>query len=471
MITQSAFRNRRLVSGMVLAMSAALLWLAPEPGTATEPVPRAGDSPYDTTSLANGLEVVAIENHNVPLATIAIAVRTGAFTEPDEFAGLSHLYEHMFFKANSVMPSQEQFMQRVRELGISFNGYTSEEVVVYYFTLPSKNLEAGMKFMADAIKTPLFKPDEMVKEREVVLGEFDRNEAQPTFVLRYALDSAMWMPYVSRKQPLGQRMVIKTATTEKMQMIKDRFYVPNNAALIVSGDIRPEQIFTLAKKYLSDWKQGPEPFPQYAPPAFPALKPTLVIREAKIPAVGIGMYFHGPSIGKDEPAPYAAHLIATMLRQPTSRFYHRLIDSGVATDMSVAYRNARNTGEYIFDVDVNPDKARQALTILKEEIKAMARPGYFTAEEIAIGKKIINDRSIFEQDNPQSFTIGTTARWWSMAGLDYYRNFPGNVQRMTEQELTTFVNTYLAGRPFVLGVGARKNILDQLNFTEEALQW
>src|SRR5262249_23330247 len=155
------------------------------------------------------------------------------------------------------------------------------------------------------------------------------------------------------------------------------------------------------------------------------------------------MHFHGPSIDHDEPAPYVAQLIAMMLRQPTSRFYHRLVDSGIATDMSVAYRNAHYTGEYAFDIDANPDKARQALEIVKEEIKAMARPGYFSADEIAIGKKIINDRSIFEQDNPMSFTIGTTARWWSMAGLDYYRNFPGNVQRLSEQDITTFVNTYL----------------------------
>jgi zinc protease len=328
-----------------------------------------------------------------------------------------------------------------------------------------------MKFMSDAIKTPLFREDEMVKEREVVLGEFDRNEAQPTFVLRYALDSAMWMPYVSRKQPLGQRMVIKTATVEKMQMIKNRYYVPNNAALIVSGDVKPEQVFGLAKKYLNDWKRGENPFPKYSPPAFPSLKPTLVVREAKIPAVTIGMYFHGPSIAKDEPAPYVAHLISTMLRQPTSRYYHRLVDSGVATDTYVGYRNARNTGEYVFDVDATPEKAKQALEIVKEEIKAMARPGYFSDEELAIGKRIMADRSIFEQDNPMSFTIGTTARWWSMAGLNYYLTFPDNVQKVTQQDIVAFVNRYLAGQPYVLGVGARQEVLNQLNFTQEALQW
>lgn len=181
------------------------------------------NSPFQTDKLSNGLDVITIENNNVPLVTISIAVRNGSFTEPEEFAGLSHLYEHMFFKANAVLPSQEVYMNRLHQLGIVFNGYTSDEVVVYFFTLPSKNLVEGVEFMANAIRSPMFKEDELARERPVVLGEFDRNEAEPTFSLRYALDSAMWNPFVCRKQPLGQRPVINSATVEKMKQIQKNF--------------------------------------------------------------------------------------------------------------------------------------------------------------------------------------------------------------------------------------------------------
>lgn len=428
-------------------------------------------SPYRSMKLDNGLEVIVIENHTVPLITVDIAVRNGSFTEPDEFAGLSHLYEHMFFKANAVLRSQEQFMKRVRQLGITFNGYTSDEVVTYFFTLPSSNLDPGMKFMADAIRTPLFNDSELVKEREVVLGEFDRNEAQPEFALRYALDSALWMPYVSRKQPLGQRMVIKTAGVEKMKMIQDRFYVPNNSALIVSGDVRPDQVFKLAKEYFADWKREADPFPTYNPPPFPLLKSKLVVREAKIPDVVIRMMFRGPSVGKDEPAPYVAQLISTMLRQPTSRFYHNLADSGLVTSLFGGYDNARNVGDITFALRAPRDKSLEALRVLKAEVKAMAKPGYFTPEEIETAKQIISDRSIFEQDNFHAFTIGTTAQWWSMASLDYYLHFPSNVRKVTPGEIVEFVKHYLVDQPFVLGVGAAGKTLDELNITAEELKW
>ena len=92
--------------------------------------------------LDNGLEILVIEDRSVPLATIELCVKNGAYTESPEYDGLSHLYEHMFFKANKVLPSQEAFMKKVRELGVVFNGTTSEERVNYFITLQNQNLSA-----------------------------------------------------------------------------------------------------------------------------------------------------------------------------------------------------------------------------------------------------------------------------------------------------------------------------------------
>ena len=104
--------------------------------------------------LDNGLDLIVIENSTVPLVTIEIDVRNGAYTEPPEFDGLSHLYEHMFFKANESIPNQERFLERTRELGMTWNGTTSEERVNYYFTIPKDSLRQGMEFMKAAITTP-----------------------------------------------------------------------------------------------------------------------------------------------------------------------------------------------------------------------------------------------------------------------------------------------------------------------------
>ena len=76
------------------------------------------------TTLSNGMDIIAVENHALPLVTVEIVVKNGAYTEPPELDGLSHLYEHMFFKGNAVLPNQERYMERLTELGASWNGTT-----------------------------------------------------------------------------------------------------------------------------------------------------------------------------------------------------------------------------------------------------------------------------------------------------------------------------------------------------------
>src|SRR5204862_5226350 len=106
---------------------------------------------YFWKKLDNGLEVMVIENHKVPLATIEIAVRNGAYTEGPEFSGLSHLFEHMFFKANKDYPDQENCLKRTQDLGAIWNGTTDVERVNYFFTFDRDSLKAGLKFMNAAI--------------------------------------------------------------------------------------------------------------------------------------------------------------------------------------------------------------------------------------------------------------------------------------------------------------------------------
>src|SRR5687767_13261516 len=107
---------RRTIAPLFLLALLSLPVLA-QPGESVSPgsgIPK--PTPIFSSKLDNGLDVIVIEDHAIPLATISIAVRTGAFTEPDEYAGLSHLYEHMFFKSNAKIPSQERYMKKVREL-------------------------------------------------------------------------------------------------------------------------------------------------------------------------------------------------------------------------------------------------------------------------------------------------------------------------------------------------------------------
>src|SRR5690554_5183876 len=194
------------------------------------------------STLENGLELLVVEDQSVPLVTIEIAVHNGAFTETPDFDGLSHLYEHMFFKANKDIPSQEQFMERVNELGISFNGTTTTERVNYFITLSNSKLQEGLDFMNSAIRYPLFLEEEMKKENPVVDGEFQRSESNPVFFLMVDMNKHLWKENYSRKNTIGDHDIILTATPEKMRIIQEKYYYPNNTILVVAGAVEHKAV-------------------------------------------------------------------------------------------------------------------------------------------------------------------------------------------------------------------------------------
>ncbi|MGH9899202.1 MAG: M16 family metallopeptidase, partial [Pyrinomonadaceae bacterium] len=199
--------------------------------------------------LANGLEVVVFEDHSVPLVTVEMAVKNGSYTEPPELNGLSHLYEHMFFKANRATAGRESYLAKIDQQGISYNGTTREEIVEYYFTSINQNLRTALNLMRDAIRYPLFDKNEFERERQVVISEIDRNESNPFYYLNKEMNDRLFYKYPSRKNPLGGRETVSSATTDQMRLIQGRYYVPNNSALVVAGDATPDGVFQMAQEY------------------------------------------------------------------------------------------------------------------------------------------------------------------------------------------------------------------------------
>ena len=428
------------------------------------------DLPIHNRKLANGLDVIVIENHAVPIVTVELDVKNGAYTESPEYDGLSHLYEHMFFKANKTIPSQEKYLERIRQLGASWNGTTSEERVNYYVTVGVDSVVPAMHFMEDAIRFPLFNQDELVRERPVVLGEFDRNEADPFFHLSRGIDTILWSPgYYSHKSVIGNRQIIITATQQKMNTIKDRFYVPNNSALILSGDITPSRGFALAQQVFGDWPRGADPFstPVGNPP--PLTQSRSVIVEKPVNGAALSMVWQGPSVTADPASTYAADVLSTVLGNPTSRFYKRLVDSGLTFNSGIGYYTLSHVGPITVFSQLAPDKILEARRVILEELAKLTDTTYITAKELAAAQRQLGINALYEREQSTGWAH-TVGFWWAVAGLDYYRNYVPNMQRVTRQDLARYARTYIIGKPFVTGVLISPADRAKLALTPEQVQ-
>jgi len=421
------------------------------------------------STLPNGLEVIVVENHGVPLVTIEADVKNGSFTQGPEYEGLSHLYEHMFFKANAAYPNPDDFVARASELGAQFNGTTSEERVNYYLTVPADSIQGGMSFLGAALMTPLFRKDELEREREVVIGEYDRNESSPFFQFNTSMSKALWTTAWSRKNPLGERAVIQNTTPEKMRAIEQRYYIPNNTAIIITGDVTPDKAFALARSTFGNWKAGPDPSTSDPiPPIPPLVHDTALIVEQSIGSVFVMLQWQGPSATKDPAATYAADVFSDVLNQPGSRFQRRLVDSGLFQSIGFNYYTLNQVGPISVFGQTSPQRLREALAALQDELKKVDDPGYFSADELNATKRhrIIGTELGLERASGFAQQLGF---WWAVTGLDYFFGYVDTMAKQTPADLQAYANKYIIGKPHVVGVLLSPEVRRSLNLTTTAL--
>jgi zinc protease len=402
--------------------------------------------------LPNGLEVIVVENHGVPLATVEIDVKNGSFTQTPEYAGLAHMYEHMFFKANEHLPEPDQFIDRAAELGAVFNGRTDEERVAYYMTLPADSLAGGMRAIADALRGPLFLKEEVERERQVVIGEYDRNESNPFFKLQSEISKHLYPGQWSRKNVIGDRDVILSVTPAKMREIQRKYYVPNNSVLIITGDVTPDSVFALAEKTYGDWPKGADPFATEPIPAIPPLqKSEALIIEQPVGAVTVLVQWQGPSVRRDPKATYAADVFSDVLNQPNSTLQKRLVDTGLWQSIGVNYYTLDHVGPITISGQTTPDKLKNALAALDAEIQRFTEAGYISREELEAVKAQRAVSSAFGRERASGFSQ-TIGFWWSVADLEYYMGYVDNMAKQSLADLRSYAAKYIVGKPRVTGV-------------------
>lgn len=472
------------LGSLILVSLFANFSVAQKPATAVNGRPNY-EVPFVNKKLANGLEVIVLRDTSVPLATVELAVRNGSFTEPPELNGLTHLYEHMFFKTNYARLLQQcepfilrggrnpvcdepmrlkshigdvSYLKTAGNLGINYNGTTREEVVNYYYTTTSPFVETAIRLINDAVRYPMFDEAEFAEEKRVVLGELDRQEANPYSYLFDATNDKLFYKYPTRKRPGGTKLTVASATTAQMRLIQSRYYHPNNAAIVVTGDVDPEMVFKAVERIMGSWQPRPvDPFKEFPLVEHPPLKKSEAViiekntgeeSQSQEQNVFIQIGWHGPSIGKDDASTYAADVFSYILTQPDHRFQRNLVDSGLASAAAINYYTQRNVGPITIFLVTTPDKAKAALKAVYAEVAQFASPTYFTDEELTNSKNILEANDLFDREKPSEYAH-TLGFWWSSTGIEYFRDYHKNLRRSSRADITNYVKTYITGKPHV----------------------
>ncbi len=448
-----ARRGKRYLAGVFLVL---LLAASPAFAEQTE-IPG-----LFTYELSNGLEVFVFENHAVPLARIQITFRCGSISQSPETAGLFHFYEHMLFKGNEAYPTKTDFKSALTKLGVAtWNGGTSTEYVTYYFTVPSAKLKEGIEFWSHAVIAPLFDEEELEVEKDVVINEIKGYFNEPDNIFESALDHTLFHAYPERRDVSGTEAAIRAATRQTMIDIKNGYYIPNNAAVFIGGDVNPEEAQAWVGEFFGTWERGQDPWEGGLPP-HPAIEKNHALVYAD-PAMyqgiaSVSMRFRGPDVTSDPESTFAADVWGTLISSPTGRFKSSIFEKvpGIYEKEYISgyYYTQRDGGVVLFDTYLFSEgqPAETALRFtdaVREEMKAMAEDsGYFSEEEFEIVKQKLIDQQIFMTETPERL-IQNLSFFWAVADTDYFFSYIPTMRSMKAGDISAFLRRYVNSQSFV----------------------
>jgi zinc protease len=377
-------------------------------------------NPYETT-LANGLRVIVKEDRRAPTAVQMVWYRAGSMDEKDGSSGLAHVLEHLMFKGTQKVKSGE-FSQRVAAAGGRDNAFTSRDYTAYFQQVPVRALPEMMMLEADRMANLRIPRKGYDQEIKVVMEERRwRTEDDPVSLVHEALNSMAFQAHPYRRPVIGWMDDLLNMTQSDTEQWYRSWYAPNNAWLVIAGDVRHEEVFRLAAKYYGGIK--PQVMPERKPqnePAQKGIRRVVVKAPAKLPY--IAMAWKVPKlldVNKDR-EPYALAVLSAVLDGgAASRFSKNLVRGQKIAQSAGAGYDSTARGESLFVVDGQSAEGHaigELEAALRGEIKRIQEEGV-SPEELARIKTQTIAGQVFKRDSVmgQAMEIGATV----VIGMDW----------------------------------------------------
>jgi zinc protease len=283
-----------------------------------------------------------------------------------------------------------------------------------------------------------------------------------------AVNKKVWGSLFTRKNPIGDHQIINTATPEKMMIIKDKYYFPNNSLLVICGDVDPNDAFRKANEIFGDWESsGFDPHVKYPVPEFqPIAQTEYFIKESSIAQTPYVMYtWQGPDTRNDSMSTLAADVFSTILGLNSSKWQQALVDKGLASFVGLNYQTEKYVGPVSIFAIPNPAKMKEFCAEVLNQVSHLADVDYFTDEQLQNAKDILRRNHIRNTEKPSSLSSNLTY-WWCSASLDYFTDYLPGMMSITRDDIRNYLNKYIVNKPYIAGMILNEDMDKQLKPAE-----
>jgi len=353
--------------------------------------------PVETFTLPNGLRIVVHEDHSAPLVAVNVWYHVGSGREVEGRSGFAHLFEHMLFQGSEHVGDDKHFAI-VQDAGGTANGSTNTDRTNYFELVPSNFLETALWLEADRMGFLLgaLTQAKLDNQRDVVKNERRQNYENHRYGMSFIRMGELMFPdaHPYHRPTIGYQEDLTAASVDDVKGFFSQWYNPNNACLVVAGDVKPAEVKRLVTRYFADLPAGPKPATLSVPPVTLAADKRDVIEDrVTLPQVQIG--WHTVPLWAADDA--ALDVVAGILGQgKSSRLYQRLVyKAQSAQSVNASQLSREQAGSFVVTATARDGfNLSQMEAAIMEEVARLAKEGP-TADEMTMARNVTEARSVF----------------------------------------------------------------------------
>lgn len=407
--------------------------------------------PFTRVTLDNGLDVIVKEVHSAPIVAVYLWCNTGSVNEDERIHGISHFYEHMFFKG-TVKRGVGEIDRAVKSLGGYNNAFTSNEYTAYYIALPSENFNLAADILFDAIRNSSFPQEEINKELGVITEEINRKEDDPTGALYEEMFKTIFPETPYAHPVLGTKESISGLSRENFKAYLSRFYVPNNMTAVVVGDIKTKDAISEIRKLTADWKSNPDVtkhFVTFTPQKREGVTGFTLEKDVNMSYVLIAFRTSGFS---DPEENIAMDIASSILGEgKSSRLYQRLVEKEqIASSVQAFIYPLKKAGMFAIFGTVDRQNVEPFKQAVIEEVRKL-RTNLPGNDELKKAKTML--KADFQFSSETDADIGQTLGHYKTIGyLDHILAYERNIDSTSADEIVRYASKILDPSSYVIGI-------------------
>jgi zinc protease len=399
--------------------------------------------------LGNGMEVVVIPDRRAPIVTHMVWYKIGSADEPPGKSGIAHFFEHLMFKGTPKHPAGE-FGKKIAEIGGSENAFTTDDYTAYFQTVSPDALATMMEYESDRMRNLILTDEVIGPERDVILEERrSRIENSPDALLREEVDATLFQNHPYRIPVIGWMHEIETLNRTDAVAFYDRYYAPNNAILVVAGDVDAKTVRDLAESTYAKVARGPD-LPPRVRPSEPEqnTRRTVTLTDARVTVPSFSTAWLAPSYHTAKPGEAEAlDLLSEILGGGTrSRIYQELVvKTGIAASAGAYYDGSKldETSFGVYGAPRGDAKLEDVEKAIQGQIDLIIKDGV-TDKELEGAKNRFLRSMIFARDNQSSMANIYGASLATGGTVRQMEEWPDKIKAVTAEQIKQVAQKYLS---------------------------